>query len=242
MLYNSMPEVEIIGPTQYGLGSLEPAIPNGRTDNSIAYKGSFGPVTAGASYSLGRDTSNAGGPGGTNCAGENGADAQACREWSVMLRYDTPHWGITSAYDRKNGGAGAAAGLTRSDLADSRAHLAAYTKFGAWRLALGSVVRKNEGAPTVPRSNLYYFDGAYKVNSAITIDGLAARLDYKDSPNDTNMFVLRAIYDFSKRTSTYAGIGHIANKGAAALALSAGGSVGVGMSQNGFITGLKHAF
>ena len=38
MLYNSMPEVEIIGPTQYGLGSIEPAIPNGRTDNSIAYR------------------------------------------------------------------------------------------------------------------------------------------------------------------------------------------------------------
>jgi hypothetical protein len=42
MLYNSMPEVEIIGPTQYGLGSLDAGIPNGRTDNSVAYKGTFG--------------------------------------------------------------------------------------------------------------------------------------------------------------------------------------------------------
>jgi predicted porin len=242
MLYNSMPEVEIIGPTQYGLGSLDPAIPNGRTDNSVAYKGTFNAVTVGASYSLGRDTSNAGGPGGTNCPGENGTDAQACREWSLMLRYDTPNWGLTSAYDHKNGAVGAAAGLTRSDLSDTRLHVAGYTKFGGWRLALGGVRRDNEGAPAVPRSNLFYVDGAYKLNGAVTFDGLAARLDYRDSANDTNMVMLRVIYDFSKRTSTYAAIGHVANKGTAAVALSAGGSVGVGMAQNGFITGIKHAF
>jgi predicted porin len=242
MLYNSMPEVEIIGPTQYGLGSLDPAIPNGRTDNSVAYKGTFGALTAGASYSLGRDTSNAGGPGGTNCGGENGLDAQACREWSVMLRYDTPAWGLTSAYDRKNGGTGAAAGLTRSDLNDSRLHVGGYTKFGAWRLALGGVVRNNEGSAVTPRSNLYYFNGAYKLNGAVTVDGLAGRLDYRDSANDTNLYMLRVIYDFSKRTSTYAAIGHVANKGSAAVALSAGGSVGAGMGQNGFITGIKHSF
>jgi predicted porin len=242
MLYNSMPEVEIVGPTQYGLGSIDPAIPNGRTDNSVTYKGTFGAVTAGASYSLGRDVSNAGGPGGTNCAGENGADAQACREWSAMVRYDTPTWGITSAYDRKNGGTGAAAGLTSSNLSDSRAHLAAYTKFGGWRLAAGTVVRNNEGSTTTPRSNLYYLDGAYRLTPAVTIDGLAARLDYKNSASDSNLFMLRAIYDFSKRTSTYVAIGHVGNQGTAAVALSAGGAVAAGGAQNGIITGIKHAF
>jgi predicted porin len=242
MLYNSMPEVEIIGPAQYGLGSLDAGIPNGRSDNSIAYKGTFGAVTAGATYSLGRDTSNAGGPGGTNCAGENGADAQACREWSAMLRYDTPAWGITSAYDRKNGGTGAAAGLTASSLTDSRIHLAGYTKFDGWRLATGAVVRNNEGSPATPRSNLYYFDGAYKLTPVITIDGLAGRLDYKNSGNDSTLYTLRAIYDLSKRTSTYVAIGHVSNSGTAAVALSAGGAVGAGMAQNGIITGIKHSF
>jgi len=242
MLYNSMPEVEIIGPAQYGLGSLDAGIPNGRSDNSIAYKGTFGAVTAGAMYSVGRDTSNAGGPGGTNCAGENSADAQACREWSSMLRYDTPAWGVTSAYDRKNGGAGAAAGLAASSVTDSRAHLGAYTRFGAWRLAAGTVVRNNEGSATTPRSNLYYFDGAYKLTPVVTLDGLAGRLDYKNSGNDSTLVMLRAIYDFSKRTSTYVAIGHVSNGGTAAVALSAGGAVGAGMAQNGIITGIKHAF
>lgn len=242
MLYNSMPEVEIIGPAQYGLGSIDSAIPNGRTDNSVAYKGSFDAVTVGASYSLGRDVSSAGGPGGTNCAGESGTDAWACREWSAMLRYDTRYFGITSAYDRKYGGAGAAFGLTSSDLSDSRFHIAGYAKTGPWRLAAGTIIRNNEGAPAVPRSNLYYVDGAYRLTPAITVDGLATRLDFKNSANDTDLFMLRAIYDFSKRTSTYLAIGHVGNKGSAALALSAGGAVVAGGAQNGIITGIKHSF
>jgi predicted porin len=56
------------------------------------------------------------------------------------------------------------------------------------------------------------------------------------------MYMLRAIYDFSKRTSTYVAVGHVANKGTAAVALSAGGSVGAGLAQNGVITGIKHSF
>jgi predicted porin len=242
MLYNSMPEVEIIGPAQYGLGSIDPAIPNGRVDNSIAYRGTYRSLTLGATYSLGRDVSSAGGPGGTNCPGENGSDAQACREYSVMVRWDNPNYGIVSAYERVRGGATAAAGLTNSSMTDSRAHLAGYLKYGAWRVATGAVVRNNEGSATTPRSNMYYVDGAYRILPAVTLDGLAVRLDYKNSINDTNMFTLRAIYDFSKRTSTYLGIGHIANKGTAALALSAGGAVATGASQNGVITGIKHSF
>jgi predicted porin len=242
MLYNSMPEVEIIGPTQYGLGSLDAGIPNGREDNSVAYKGSFDKFTVGATYSLGRDTSSAGGPGGTNCPGESSADAQACREWSAMLRYDAGGWGLTSAYVRAKGGATAAFGLNTSNKTDSRAHVAGYTKFGAWRLATGAVIRDNEGSATTPRSNLYYVDGAFKATSAVTVDGLIARLDYKNSGNDTKMYMLRAIYDFSKRTSTYVAIGHVSNDGTAAVALSAGGSVGAGLAQNGVITGIKHSF
>jgi predicted porin len=76
----------------------------------------------------------------------------------------------------------------------------------------------------------------------VTVDGLAGRLDYKNSGNDSNLYMLRAIYDFSKRTSTYVAIGHVSNSGTAAVALSAGGAVGAGMAQNGVITGIKHAF
>lgn len=242
MLYNSMPEVEIIGPAQYGLGSIDSAIPNGRVDNSIAYRGTWQSITVGTTFSLGRDVSSAGGPGGTNCPGENATDAQACREYSAMLRWDNPHYGITSAYERVRGGSTAAAGLNRSDLTDSRAHLGGYVKWDAWRVATGAIVRNNEGSSTVPRSNLYYFDGAYRATPVVTFDGLVGRLDFHNSDNDSTLYTLRVMYDFSKRTSTYLGIGHVANKGTAALALSAGGTVGVGMSQNGVITGIKTSF
>ena len=44
-------------------------------------------LTVGATFSLGRDGVNAGNPAGTNCAGE-ATDGRACREWSVLAKYD----------------------------------------------------------------------------------------------------------------------------------------------------------
>jgi predicted porin len=242
MIYNSMLEVDIVGPSNYGLGAIDPAIPNGRSDNSIAYKGTFQGFTVGATYSLGRDVSNAGGPSGSNCAGESAVDAQACREWSAMLRYDGGNWGVASAYDHIRGGAGAAGGLTRSDLSDRRANVAGYVKFGKLKLAGGVLMRKNEGATTPPRSNLYYLGAAYRLTPALMVDGHLARLDYKHSGNDTNAMLVRAMYDFSKRTTVYIAAGRMDNHGTAAIPLSAGGTVGVGMAQNGVIAGIKHSF
>jgi predicted porin len=242
MLYNSMPEFDIFGPSQYGLGSLDSGIPNSRTDNSIAYQGTFSGVTVGATYSLGRDTSTAGGPSGTSCAGESATDVQACREWSAMVRYNASNWGAVAAYDRKNGGAGAAAGLTASNLTDSRTHVGVYFKEGAWKVSGGAVVRNNEGSTATPRSNLYYVSAAYKIGPAITIDGQVGSLDVRNSNNDTRQVLLRAMYDFSKRTTVYVAGGHLDNDGSAAVAITAGGSVGAGMSQNALLAGVKHSF
>lgn len=242
MIYNSFFEVDILGPSQYGLGAIDPAIPNGRSDNSIAYKGTFDKVTIGATYSLGRDVSNAGGPSGANCAGESSTDVQACREWSAMARYDSAGGGLVAGYDRVNGGTGAAAGLTRSDLTDSRLHLAGYVRYGAWKFAAGAMRRKNEGSLLAPTSTLSYIGAAYKATPALTFDGHLARLDYRDSGNDTNEILLRAMLDLSKRTTVYIATGRMDNHGTAAIALSAGGTVGVGKAQNGVITGLKHSF
>jgi predicted porin len=242
MIYNSMFEVDLVGPSNYGLGAIDPAIPNGRSDNSIAYKGKFGALTVGATYSLGRDTSAAGGPSGTNCAGERVGDAQACREWSAMVRYDAPRWGLVGAYDRVRGGAGAAAGLVRSDLTDSRANVGGYVRIDKVKLAGGTLVRNNEGSATTPRSNLVYLEAAYYVSGNVTIDGEIARLDYKDSINDTKQGMVRIMVDLSKRTTVYAVAGHIANHGTAAIALSAGSKIAAGEAQSGVMLGLKHSF
>jgi predicted porin len=242
MLNISTYDVDIIGPSQYGLGSLDSFIPNGRSDNSLAYRGTFSGVTLGATYSLGRDTSAAGGPAGTNCAGESATDAMQCREWSALLRYDGPGYALISAYDRIYGGPNASGGLNSSSKTDSRLHLAAYIKREDWRLGTGVVTRDNEGSATQPRSHLYYVGAAYNVTPLFTVDGQVARLDFRNSGNDSRQVLIRGIYYLSKRTSVYVAAGRISNDGTAALALSAGGSVGAGLSQTGVITGVKLTF
>lgn len=242
MLNISTYDVDIIGPSQYGLGSLDSFIPNGRSDNSVAYRGTFSGVTVGATYSLGRDTSTAGGPAGTSCAGESATDAVACREWSALLRYDGNGYSLISAFDRIYGGTGAANGLNSSSKTDSRAHVAAFIKQNDWKVGLGVITRNNEGSTTQPRSNLVYLGAAYNVTPFFTIDGQIARLDYRATNNDTSQFLVRGVYNLSKRSAWYVAAGRISNDGTAALALSAGGSVGAGMSQTGLITGIKHSF
>lgn len=242
MLNISTYDVDIIGPSQYGLGSLDSFIPNGRSDNSIAYRGTFSGVSVGGTYSLGRDTSTAGGPAGTSCAGESAADATACREWSALLRYDGNGYSLISAYDRIYGGAGAANGLNSSAKTDSRAHVAAFIKQNDWKLGLGLITRNNEGSATQPRSNLVYLGAAYNVTPFFTIDGQIAKLDYRATNNDTSQFLIRGVYNLSKRSAWYVAAGRISNDGTAALALSAGGSVGAGMNQTGLIAGIKHSF
>ncbi len=90
MLFWSYLDSDILGPNVFGSASLDNYITFGRADNAVSYKGTFGGLTVGATYSFGRDTVNAGpSPAGTNCAGENPADKRACREWSALLQYQT---------------------------------------------------------------------------------------------------------------------------------------------------------
>ncbi|MET0981218.1 MAG: porin [Telluria sp.] len=244
MLFLSQFDVDIIGPSQFSIGSLDLYLPNNRNDNSISYKGTFSGMTVGATYSLGRDASNAGGPSATNCGGENAGDDQACRAWSAMLRYDAKTWGAVVAYDTYNGGVGAAAPFspTRSDLSDSRLNVGGYAKFGPLKVSGGHLRRDNEGNAFSPRSHLNYLGAAYDLTSQFTIDGQVARLDFRHTANDTNMVVLRGAYAFSKRTTVYGMVGKVNNSGNAAVALSAGTTVLAGGSQNGVMTGIRHTF
>jgi predicted porin len=241
-IFQSTFDVDVFAASQYGLGQLDPAIPNGRHDNSIAYKGTFKGLTVAATYSFGRDTSSAGGPAATNCPGESASDGDQCREWSALLRYDAPAWGLEGAYDRIHGGPLAAAGLNSSGLTDSRLHLAGYAKAGAWKIGAGVLARDNEASATTPRSNMVYVGATYRVNPALTIDAQVSKLDYSNSANDTRQVLVRGVYELSKRTAVYAAAGRVNNSGNAAVALSAGGSVGAGLNQTGVITGIKHSF
>ena len=245
MLFWSQLDADLLGPASYGSGSLDSYLPNARVDNALAYKGTFGGFTAGATYSFGRDAVNAGpSPSGTNCAGENAADSAACRQWSLLAKYDTTNWGAALAVDEIRGGAGAFAGLTSSTMKDRRSTVAGWAKWNDLKLGAGLIARSND-ASTTRRSNLWYVGAAYRITPAFVLDGQVFKLDYKNSDNAATLFALRGTYHLSKRTAVYATAGHIANDGSSALSVSNAGSGTnpvAGGSQTGVSFGMRHAF
>ena len=146
MLYWSILDADILGTNIYGSGSLDAYIPNARADNAIAYRGTFSGLTVGATFSLGRDSINAGSPAGTNCPGES-SDAKECREWSALAKYDSPAWGAALAVDEIRGGPGAFANLTSSAQKDTRVSVNGYVNLADFRLAAGLVRRDNGASP-----------------------------------------------------------------------------------------------
>ena len=244
MLFSSFFDSDVLGPSQFSIGSLDPYLPSARHDNSIAYSGKFDAFTVGATYSLGRDASAAGGPSATNCPGEVANDSRACRNWSASVKYDTAGWGLVAAYDRYNGGTGASAafGPTSSAQSDTRGHVGGYARFGALKLAGGYVRRDNEGGGATPRSGIAYLGVSYLWTPLLVIDAQAAKKTVSNADRDATLLAVRANYLLSKRSSVYLMAGHLNNDGSSAVALSAGGSVGTGKTQTGILAGIKHAF
>ena len=254
MTFWSTLDSDILGPSIYGLGSLDNYLPNARADNSIAYKGKFSDVTVGATYSLGRDTVNAGpSPAGTNCPGESGTDAQACREWSVMAKYDSKVWGAAVAYDQLKGRTPTSAtdvvlpaGLISSSLSDSRLFVNGYVNVANLKLGAGLIRRKNEGSAARPKSDLWYLGASYPLTPALTLDGHLARLSYKNVDNaDSTILALRALYKLSKRTTLYAQAGTIRNDSLVNVSVSSGApgsNPALGGSQTATMVGINHAF
>ena len=241
--YLSMLDAGVFGPNIYGVGSLDPYIPQARFDNALAWQGRWGAFSAGANYSLGRDGAAA--PAGAACGGESATDAQACRAASAMLKYDTAAWGAALAWDRQRGGAGAAAGLTSSSLSDERLFATAYAKLGAWKVGAGWIRRDNEGNARLRRSNLGYLEAAYAVTPALSLEAQIARLDYRDQPEQATLLSLRGTYALSKRTAAYVTAGRIDNDGTLNLSASGGspgGNPATGGSQTGVAVGVRHAF
>jgi predicted porin len=235
---------DVLGPNLFSISSLDSYLPNARSDNAVGYFGNFSEFSVGATYSLGRDTSASGGPAATGCAGEVAGNAKACRQWTALLGYDNKVFGATTTYDILYGNVGAAAGLTTSESSDRRATVNVYAMLGATKIGGGVIDRKKQAVTPANslESDLYYLGASYPFAPELVLDAQMARLDIKNSGDDTNFLALRLTYSLSKRTAVYAMAGHIKNSGNAAVALDAGGTVGVGMSQSGAMVGLRHTF
>jgi predicted porin len=245
MLYWSLLEADVMGPALYGTGSLDAYIPNARADNSFAYRGSFGGLTLGATYSLGRDAVNAGNPAGTGCGGEGSGGANACREWSALLKFDSPAWGAALAVDEIRGGPGAFAGLVSASLTDRRVSANGWANFSGVKATAGLVRRDNPASTSSPKSDLWYLGAVVPAGAALTLDGELLRLAFKGSADAATLATVRATYALSRRTALYAMAGRIANAGTLALSVSAGAAgsnPAPGATQSAFAAGVRHSF
>jgi predicted porin len=231
----------VTGPALYSIGSQDNYIPNALSDNAVGYLGTFGAWTVGATYSFGRDVAVGPSPSATNCPGELATDKQACRQWSAAVRYDASQWGTAVSRDEMRGGPNAAFGLSSSAYTDTRTIVSGWAKLGPAKVS-GGVLHRDRQTDSSRKSNLYYVGASYPLAPTLFLESEVSRTDVKHSADDTNMFIARVVYYLSKRTAVYAMAGHADNRGAAALSLSAGGTVGTGMSQTGVATGIHHRF
>ncbi|SFI13203.1 Outer membrane protein (porin) [Collimonas sp. OK307] len=242
MTYIATLKSDVLGPNLFSIGSIDSYMPNARSDNSISYLGNFNDVVVGATYSTGRDASATGGPAATNCPGEVAGNAKACRQITGLIGYETKPFGLNASYDILYGNTGAAGGLTSSGNSDRRVTVNGYVMVGEGKIGGGVVDRTTRAVTGLTESDLYYLGVSYPVTPLTTLDVQASHLDVKHRDADATLLVARLTYYLSKRTAIYGALGRMQNSGTSALALDAGGTVAVGKSQNGVMTGLRHTF
>lgn len=249
---------DVLGPDIYGLGSLDAYIPNARSDNTIAYKGTFNGLTVGATYSLGRDSAGTGNsPGQGTCAGQIPGSPTNCRQWSAMLKYDASNFGVAAGYDEQRGGSTAAANffdgvapvaLTSGADKDARIQLDGWAKLYGIRIGGGWLGRRvSTASAALPdiHSDLFYLGASYPVTPALFLEGEVYRIVNTQQDARATMTTLRTTYFLSKRTGVYVQGSYLGNSAHAAYSVSAGGggtTPARGANQVGIMAGIRHMF
>ncbi|MDN8037062.1 porin [Burkholderia vietnamiensis] len=258
MTYIALLENEIMGPAIYSLGSLDAYVPNARSDNTIAYKGTFSGLTVGMTYSFGRDSAGTGNsPGQGTCAGSVAGDFQQCKQWSAMLKYDTSHFGAVVSYDQQRGGTNAAANffdgvattpITSSGDRDTRIQANAYVNYFGVRVSggwLGRWVEPGNAAVASVRSDIYYIGAQYFFTPAFFLDGAVYRVINDQHDTRATLGTVRTTYLLSKASAVYAQVGYLGNSAHARYSVSSGGAgatPAAGSNQTGVMLGIRHLF
>ena len=248
---------DLMGPNIYGVGSVDAYLPNSRWDNSLAWSHQLTDrISAGVTYSFGRDTGGGGAPGSGECRGEESQldSSSACRAWSAMLKYDTGIFGLAGGIDNQNGGDGARANFFNGqglvDMSDSsdtdrRINLGGYVKLDDVTIGAGWLGREVDTSETNIQSDTYYLTGRYAVTSKFTLDGGGYRTTNDDQDADATMLVMRGMYNITSGLDGYVQVGHMINSDNAAYMVSAGGgdvSPPRGKNQTGTMVGLRYMF
>jgi predicted porin len=257
MTFWAMSDADVLGPNIYGMASFDAYLANARSDNTIAYRGTFHGVTLGATWSFGRDAAGTGNsPGQGTCAGSVPGQMTECRQWSAMLKYDASWFGLAAAYDEQRGGTNAAANfyngivpfpLTSSVDKDARTQFNGYMVLGTVKVGAGYVGRNvtTEGAGPDVRYNMYFVGGSWQAMPAFSIDGEAIRIVNSEQNARASTAILRANYLLSKSTLIYLQGAYLANSAHAAYSISAGGggtTPARGANQTAVMAGIQHRF
>lgn len=258
MAFWALADADMLGPDLHGIGALDNYLPNARSDNTIVYKGTYKGVTAGASYSFGRDSAGTGNsPGQGTCAGQVPGQFTQCREWSAMLKYDAPGFGVATAYDEQRGGTNAAAnffdGVVAFPIAsgadkDARTQANGYARFGGLKFGAGWLGRHVETSPAAAidvRSNLYYVGVQYFVTPSFVIESEGFRIVVQEQDTRATMATARCTYFLSKATAVYLDSTYLWNSAKAHFSASAGGggtTPAAGIGQLAVMAGFRHSF
>lgn len=252
MLLGALGVSDFLGPNIYALGSLDSYLPNARFDNSVAWRTKLDKVSLGLTYSTGRDTAG-GAPASGTCAGETVGDAQACRGWSAMVRYDDERFAFGAGIDEQRGGGGAKAyffngaapvDFSRSGDTDTRMTIGGSVKIAGGKVGAGWLGRKLDSQANDIESNIYYINGAWPVMPKLTVDGGIYRVTNDDQDRDATLWVLRGLYALDTSLTAYLQLGHITNSDKAAYQVSVGAGIApaAGNSQTATMVGLRYMF
>jgi predicted porin len=244
-------DADIHGGGIYGTGGLDSYLPNARSDNSLVWMQRTNGFTLGANYSFGRDyaTATPTNPAATNCAGE-GTDATACRQYSVLAKYDTKTWGVAYALDRMTGnGTGVTFGNLNGGMADTRTIVNGWGKLGDLKIGGGLVGRTNDATAAAAqgaKSNLWHIGVSKPVSEKWTLSAQYLVLQYEsnDAYNAT-LAAVRGTYDLTKGAIAFVQVGNINNNSASTLSVSGGAPLSsptAGGSQQGMNVGFRYTF
>lgn len=231
---------DVIGPSIHSMASFDGYLPNARSDNAAGYLGKFDRFTVGGTYSTGRDAAGPAGPSATDCGGNVAGDFVACRQYTMLLAYDAPHFGMAASYDVMRGGFGASAPLSNPADTDTRSIVDAYVQSGSLKVG-GGWERRNTAAATHTQSDLFFLGASYYATPLLSFDVQALRYLLRGT-SDATLWITRANYLLSKRTTVYTSVGYIQNSSRGADPVAAGGTVGVGQSQLGVMAGIQQRF
>jgi len=262
MTYIALLKSTVLGPALYSLASLDPYLPNSRSDNTLSYFGNYRNFVIGATYSTGRDAASAAGaaavnggatfnPGATNCPGNVAGNATACRQITALAGYWGKELGIQFVYDELRGGPGALPGsvsfdpsmpllLSNANAKTTRYMASGYLQFGDLAFRGGAIHRMT--TTTVDyQTNIFYGGASYMVVPDVELDGEISRISTTDQKN-ANYYVMRATYFLSKQTSLYTMLGFMQNNSRASYSVGAGYLTVAGAKQTGVLVGMQHRF